>query len=81
MRRNRFPPGWTGDRVRKVLEHYEQKSEDVAVAEDEAAFRLKGQAAAEVPKRLTRNKSLATDGGRSYILDATEAPHEQGEEP
>jgi hypothetical protein len=81
MRRNRFPPGWTGDRVRKVLEHCEQQSEDVAVAEDDAALRLKGQAAVEIPKRLARNKSLITDGGRSYILDATEAPHEQGEEP
>lgn len=35
---NRFPPGWDGARVREVLDHYENQSEDEAVAEDEAAF-------------------------------------------
>ncbi len=33
-----FPTGWNEERVRKVLEHYENQSEDEAVAEDEAAF-------------------------------------------
>ena len=62
MKRNRFPAGWNEDRVRTVLEHYEQQSEDEAVAEDEAVFRLKGQTAVEVPKRLARHQSLVTDG-------------------
>ncbi len=52
MKRNRFPAGWNEDRVRTVLEHYEQQSEDEAVAEDEAAFRLRGQTVVVVPKRL-----------------------------
>jgi len=38
MRRHRFPPGWDEERVRKVLAHYEEQTEDEAVAEDEAAF-------------------------------------------
>ncbi len=36
--KNQFPPGWDEARVRDVLEHYENQSEDEAVAEDEAAF-------------------------------------------
>ena len=38
MTDNRFPVGWDEERVRRVLEHYEQQDEDAAVAEDEAAF-------------------------------------------
>jgi len=34
----KFPEGWDEDRVRRVLERYEQQSEAEAVAEDEAAF-------------------------------------------
>jgi hypothetical protein len=52
MKRNRFPAGWNEGRVRKVLGHYEGQSEDEAVAEDEAAFQLRGQAVMVVPKRL-----------------------------
>ena len=59
--RNRFPAGWDEDRVRGLLEHYEQQTADEAVAEDEAAFRLKGQTGVEAPKRLARNKSLVTE--------------------
>jgi hypothetical protein len=35
---NVFPAGWDEARVRDVLEHYENQTEDEAVAEDEAAF-------------------------------------------
>jgi hypothetical protein len=52
MKRNRFPAGWDEARVRSVLEHYEQQTEDEGVAEDEAAFRLRGQTVVVVPKRL-----------------------------
>jgi len=37
MRLNRFPPGWDAERVPKILTHYEEQTEDKAVAEDEAA--------------------------------------------
>jgi len=33
-----FPPGWDEARVRRVLAHYEEQTEEEAVAEDEAAL-------------------------------------------
>ena len=38
MTKNRFPKGWDEDRVKRVLDHYEDQTEDEAVAEDEAAW-------------------------------------------
>jgi len=35
--KNRFPVGWNEDRVRKVLLHYENQTEEAAVEEDESA--------------------------------------------
>ena len=52
MKRNRFPAGWNEARVRRVLAHYEQQTEEEAVAEDEAAFQLRGQTVMVVPQRL-----------------------------
>ena len=52
MRQKRFPPGWHEERVRKVLAHYEQQTEEEAVAEDEAAFEDSTQTVIEVPKEL-----------------------------
>ena len=52
MKRNRFPAGWNEARVGRVLEHYERQTEDEAVAEDEAAFRLRDQTVMIVPKLL-----------------------------
>jgi type II secretory pathway component PulC len=52
MKQSRFPPGWDEARVRRVLAHYEQQTEEEAVAEDEAAFEDSSQAVVEVPKEL-----------------------------
>ena len=52
MKQNRYPSGWNEARVRRVLEHYETQTEEEAVAEDEAAFRLRNQTVMIVPKRL-----------------------------
>lgn len=52
MTRTRFPPGWDEERVRKVLAHYEEQTEDEAVAEDEADFEIQGQSVMEIPKEL-----------------------------
>ena len=52
MKPNRFPPGWNEERVRKVLAHYEQQTEEEAVAEDEAAFEDSTETVIEVPKEL-----------------------------
>lgn len=47
-----FPPGWDAQRVQQLLAHYENQSEDEAVAEDEAAFEHEGTSMVEVPTRL-----------------------------
>lgn len=52
MKKNHFPPGWDEERVKRVLAHYEQQSEDEAVAEDEAAYESNDQTMIEVPNEL-----------------------------
>ena len=52
MRQDRFPPGWDEARVQKVLAHYEEQTEDEAVAEDEAALEESTQTVMEVPHEL-----------------------------
>jgi myo-inositol catabolism protein IolC len=52
MRQDRFPPDWDEARVRKVLAHYEEQTEDEAVAEDEAALEESTQTVREVPHEL-----------------------------
>lgn len=52
MKQSRYPTGWDERRVRRVLEHYESQSEDEAIAEDEAAFKLRDQTVMVVPKKL-----------------------------
>jgi hypothetical protein len=52
MRQSNYPPGWDEDRVRRVIAHYEQQSEEEAVAEDEAAFEDEGLATVGVPREL-----------------------------
>jgi len=49
---NRFPAGWDEARIRRVIAHYEQQTEDEAVAEDEAAFEDKTQTLMEIPNEL-----------------------------
>ena len=50
--RPEFPPGWDEERVRRVLAHYENQTEDEAVAEDEAAYEAEGQTVMIVPSDL-----------------------------
>ena len=50
--RQNFPEGWNEERVQKVLAHYENQTEDEAVAEDEAAFEAEGQTVMIVPTEL-----------------------------
>ncbi len=75
MKRNRFPPGWDEARVRRVLEHYEGQTEDEAVAEDEAAFRMRGQTVMVVPKRLVPEITRLIEGRRSTRQTSSDRPH------
>ncbi len=52
MKHSNFPPGWNEERVRQVLSHYEQQTDEEAVAEDEAAFESSTQTFIEVPNEL-----------------------------
>jgi hypothetical protein len=52
MKQSKFPLGWDEERVRRVLAHYEQQTEEEAVAEDEASFEDTTQALIEVPREL-----------------------------
>ena len=52
MKKNGFPKGWDEERVKRVLDHYENQTEDEAVAEDEAAWEDATQTFVEVPNEL-----------------------------
>jgi hypothetical protein len=52
MKQSTFPPGWDEERVRRVLAHYEEQTEEEAVAEDEAAFAEQTQTVMEIPTEL-----------------------------
>ncbi len=49
MKQSRFPPGWDEERVRRVLEHYENQTD-----EDEAAF----ESTTETIMEVRSNSSL-----------------------
>ena len=51
-KQSRFPKGWDEDRVIRVLDHYENQTEDEAVAEDEAAWEDTSHTFIEVPNEL-----------------------------
>ena len=52
MKQSRFPKGWDEERVKRVLDHYENQTEDEVVAEDEAAWEDASQTFDEVPNEL-----------------------------
>lgn len=53
MTEQKFPPGWDENRVKRLLEHYENITEEQQVAEDEEAAReQKGQTVITVPEEL-----------------------------
>jgi len=52
MKQTNFPPGWDADRVRRVLEHYDEQSDDETVAEDEAAYESTTHTTMEIPVDL-----------------------------
>jgi hypothetical protein len=74
--KTRFPKGWDEARVRAVLEHYENQTEEEAVAEDEAAFRKRGQTVMVVPtplvpaitKLITRESTIMVKGRHNKPL-------------
>ena len=49
MTDTKYPPGWDEQRVKRVLAHYEEQTDDQAVAEDEAAYESTTHTVMEVP--------------------------------
>ena len=52
MAESRFPEGWDEERVRKILRHYQDQTEEEAVAEDEAGYEDRTESIVEVPVEL-----------------------------
>lgn len=52
MKQNSFPPGWDEARVRRVLAHHENQTDEEAIAEDEAAFEGRTDTVMAVPNDL-----------------------------
>ncbi len=52
MAESRFPEGWDEEKVRKVLSHYQDQTEEEAVAEDEAGYEDRTESIVEVPVEL-----------------------------
>jgi hypothetical protein len=51
-KKQRLPRGWTEAQIQRVIAHYENQTEEEAVAEDEAAFKAEGQTVMVVPTEL-----------------------------
>ena len=52
MAQSKFPEGWDEDKVRRVLQHYEEQTEDEAMAEDEATYEDQTESTVQVPVEL-----------------------------
>ena len=52
VKKQRLPPGWTQERVRKLAEHYDNQTEDEQAAEHGAALRAEGTTVMVVPTEL-----------------------------
>ena len=51
MKQNKFPEGWTEEKIKKVLASYEQQSDEAAAAEDEAGMQV-SETVMQVPADL-----------------------------
>ena len=47
----KLPEGWSEERIKKVIDHYESQSDDEAIAEDETALEVE-EALVQVPLEL-----------------------------
>ncbi len=47
-----FPPGWDRERVKRLIDFYENQDEEEAIAEDEAAYEHSGFTMMQIPIEL-----------------------------
>ena len=67
MSKQKLPPGLTEAKIREIIDHYENQTEEEAVAEDEAAFADPRFAMMQVPMELVEDvrNLIARNGSRS----------------
>jgi hypothetical protein len=63
---NKYPRGWNRKKIQELADHYENQTQDQAVAEFEAAFKEPDQAVVFVPRSLVPRirKLVAAYAGR-----------------
>ncbi|HEX4055594.1 MAG TPA: hypothetical protein VHX86_15120 [Tepidisphaeraceae bacterium] len=49
---NRYSKGWNRKKVQRVIDHYENQTDDEAIAEDEAAYNNPSFTMMQVPNEL-----------------------------
>ena len=49
---NRYPKGWNRQKVERMIAHYENQTDEEAIAEDEAAYSNPAFTMMQVPKAL-----------------------------
>ena len=49
---NRYPKGWNRKKVEELIEHYDNQTDEEAIAEAEAAYRKRQSSLIEVPIKL-----------------------------
>ena len=64
MKKTRLPAGWSEAKVQRVMKHYERQTPDEAAAEDERAFRSRGQTVMIVPNNLVPEITRLIEGQR-----------------
>ena len=52
MRRQKFPPGWDEKRIKELIAHFENQTEDEEFAEIEAARKAEGITLMAIPTEL-----------------------------
>jgi hypothetical protein len=63
---NKYPRGWNRKMIQELADHYDNQTEEDAVAEDESAFKDPQQTVMLVPRALVPkfNKLLAAHAAR-----------------
>ena len=50
--KNKFPPGFDEAKIKSIIEHYENQTEEEAVAEDETIMTNEQQTMMQIPNNL-----------------------------
>jgi hypothetical protein len=64
MKKQKLPKGWTERKVKNVLKHYEEQTEDEAVQEDETAFSGKASVVTVPVELLPKVRKLIAQHGQ-----------------